>query len=261
MSKREIRGSRAIVTGASSGIGRAVSRELARQGASLVLLARREDRLQQLRQEIERDGGRAEVVAGDVIDPQARQRAVDAAQACFGGLDVLVNNAGIGALGLFEDSDPQRLRRVMEVNFFALAEMTRLALPLLVQGKNPILVNVSSILGHRGVPHNSEYCASKFAVQGFSEALRAELTRHRIDLLVVSPGTTQTEFFERVVARTSQPRWPEHGPVSAEYVAWQVVRAIRLGSHEVIPFRLGKVFCLLNRLAPGFVDRLMARYV
>jgi len=261
MSQREIRGSRAIVTGASSGIGRAVSRELARQGASLVLLARREDRLQQLREQIQQAAGRAEVVAGDVTDPQARKRAVEAARACFGGLDILVNNAGIGALGLFEDSDPQRLRTVMEVNFFALAEITRLALPLLVQGKNPILVNVSSILGHRGVPHNSEYCASKFAVQGFSEALRAELTRHRIDLLVVSPGTTETEFYDRVIARTGEPRWPAHGPVSAEYVARKIVRAIRLGKHEVIPFRLGKVLCLLNRLAPGFVDRLMARYV
>ena len=261
MSKRQIRGCRAIVTGASSGIGRAVSRELARQGAFLVLFARREDRLQQLREEIQQGGGRAEVVAGDVTDPEARKRAVDTARACFGGLDVLVNNAGIGALGLFEDSDPQRLRTVMEVNFFALAEMTRLALPLLMQGRDPILVNVSSILGHRGVPHNSEYCASKFAVQGFSEALRAELTRHRIDLLVVSPGTTETEFFDRVIARTGEPQWPAHGSVSAQYVARKIVRAIHLGRHEVIPFGLGKVLCLLNRLAPGFVDRVMARYV
>jgi short-subunit dehydrogenase len=139
--------------------------------------------------------------------------------------------------------------------------MTRLALPLLKHGRKPILVNVSSILGHRGVPHNSEYCASKFAVQGFSEALRAELTRHRIDLLVVSPGTTETEFFDRVIARTGQPQWPAHGSVSAEYVARKIVRAIRRGGHETIPFGLGRVLCLLNRLAPGFVDRVMERYV
>ena len=87
----------------------------------------------------------------------------------------------------------------MEVNFFALVEMTRLALPLLKQGVNPIVVNVSSILGHRGVPHSSEYSASKFAVQGFSESIRAEFARLGIDVLVVSPGTTETEFFDRVI--------------------------------------------------------------
>ena len=198
---------------------------------------------------------------GDITDPQTRQRAIDAAQAKLGGLDILVNNAGVGAMGLFEDADPERVRRVMEVNFFALVEMTRLALPLLKQGVKPIVVNVSSILGHRGVPHNSEYSASKFAVQGFSEAIRAEFTRLGIDVLVVSPGTTETEFFDRVIERTAEPNWPEHRPVSAASVARQIVRAIRRGRHEIIPYRWGRVLCWLNRLSPRLVDRLMARYV
>ena len=95
--------------------------------------------------------------------------------ACYGGLDLLVNNAGIGAQGRFAEADPARLRQIMEVNFFAPAEMTRAALPLLKQGRRPMIVNIGSILGHRGIPGTSEYCASKFAVQGFSESLRAEL--------------------------------------------------------------------------------------
>ena len=250
-----------MITGASSGIGREIALELARQGASVVVTARREERLRQLAEEIAALGGRAETVVGDVSQPDVRQRTIDTVQAAFGGLDILVNNAGIGAMGLFEASSPETLRRVMEVNFFALVEMTRLALPLLLQGRRPIVVNVGSILGHRGVPHNSEYAASKFAVHGFSESIRAELHRRGVDVLVVSPGTTQTEFFDQVIARTSKPAWPEHTPVPAAAVARATVRAIRRGSHEIIPYRWGKVLCLLNRISPRLVDRIMTRYV
>jgi short-subunit dehydrogenase len=259
--KRELRERRAIVTGASSGIGREIAVELARCGAAVVAVARREDRLGQLAGQIAALGTPVETVVGDITDPATRQRAIDVAQSKLGGLDILVNNAGVGAMGSFEDSDPQPLRRLMETNFFALVEMTRLALPLLKQGVRPIVVNLSSILGHRGVPYNSAYCASKFAVQGFSESIRAEFTRLGIDVLVVSPGTTETEFFDRVIEHTAKPSWPKHKPVSAATVARQTVRAIRLGRHEIIPYRWGQVLCWLNRLSPRFVDGLMARYL
>ncbi len=261
MATRKIPGTRAIVSGASSGIGRAVALELARAGADVVILARREERLNELAQQITAIGRRVESVVGDITDPDVRHRAIAAATSKLGGLDILVNNAGIGAMGLFEDANPERLRRVMEVNFFALVEMTRAALPHLKQADRPIVVNVSSILGHRGTPHSSEYSASKFAVQGFSEAIRAEFSKHEIDVLVVSPGTTATEFFDSVIEQTSTPSWPEHTPVTAEEVARQMVVAIRRGRHEIIPYRYGKVLCWLNRLSPGLVDRLMTRYV
>lgn len=261
MSKRKIKGSRAIVTGASSGIGREIALELARRGAQVVVVARREERLRQLVEQITADGGRAEMVAGDITDPSLRQRALYAAHSRFGGLDILVNNAGIGAMGLFEKADPERIRSLMEVNFFSLAEMIRLALPALKQGNRPIIVNVSSILGHRGTPHSSEYSASKFAVQGFSEAIRAEFTGHGIDVLVVSPGTTETEFFDSVIQRTDEPSWPQHTPVTAAYVARKTVSAIARGKHEIIPYGWGRVLCWLNRLSPRFMDYLMSRYV
>jgi short-subunit dehydrogenase len=238
-----------------------VALELARGGASVVVVARREERLRELVGQIAALGRSVETVVGDITDAETRQRAIDAAQSKLGGLDILVNNAGVGAVGLFQDADPQRARRVMEVNFFALVEMTRLALPLLKHGAKPIVVNVASILGHRGVPYNSEYCASKFAVQGFSESIRAEFTKLGIDVLVVSPGTTETEFFDVVIDRTAESNWPKHKPVSASEVARQVVRAIRLGRHEIIPYRWGRVLCWLNRLSPRLVDGLMAHYV
>src|SRR5207245_1323382 len=151
MAKRSVHGSRGIVTGASSGIGRAIAVELARRGADLVLVARRRERLEELATELNGLPGRVEIVAGDVTDPAVRERAVECARASFGGLDLLVNNAGIGALGRFEDAGPDRLRRILEVNFFAAAEMIRASLPLLKLGKRPIVVNVGSILGHRAI--------------------------------------------------------------------------------------------------------------
>ncbi|MGD0899637.1 MAG: SDR family NAD(P)-dependent oxidoreductase [Thermoguttaceae bacterium] len=256
MTKRCIQGLRTIVTGASSGIGREIARELARQGARLVLLARREDRLRELAAEL---ASAVECVAGDITEPAVRQAAIDRAATCYGGLDALVNNAGIGAMGLFEDADPQRVRRVMEVNFFALVEMTRLALPLLKQGNRPILVNISSILGHRGVPYRSEYAASKFAVQGFSEALRTEWVRHGIDVLVVSPGRTETEFFARA-ENTSAPAWSELASVSPAEVARQTVLAMRRGRREIIPHPWGRAFVWLNRVCPRLVDAILRRY-
>jgi len=259
--RRTIEGSRAIITGASSGIGRAMARELARQGAAVLIVARRVDRLQTVADEIVSAGGRVEQLVGDVADPAIRAEAIRRTQSVWGGLDILVNNAGVGALGLFDVADPERLRRLMEINFFALVEMTRLSLPLLKQGNRPIVVNVSSILGHRGVPYNSEYCASKFAVQGFSESIRSEFTRLGIDVLVVSPGTTETEFFDRVIDRTGAPSWPKHRAVTAAQVARETVAAMRRGKHEIIPYRLGRLMCWLNRLSPRLMDAVMARYV
>jgi short-subunit dehydrogenase len=173
----------------------------------------------------------------------------------------LLNNAGVGALGPFADASVQRVRQVMEVNFFATVEMTRLALPLLRRGVKPMVVNVSSIVGNRGVPNRSEYSASKFAVKGFSEAIRAEFSALGIDVLVVSPGPTETEFFDKEIERTKDANWPEHSPVSAARVAREMVAAMRAGRHEIIPYHWGRVLCWLNRLSPRLVDSLMTRYV
>ncbi|MDD4788395.1 MAG: SDR family NAD(P)-dependent oxidoreductase [Pirellulales bacterium] len=261
MAKRSILGSRAIVTGASSGIGKEIALELCRQGGLVAIAARREDRLQAVARQADGLGGRIIAVGGDISLEEARKRLLDHALAEFGGLDILVNNAGIGATGLFTSAGPERLRQLMEVNFFALAEMTRLAIPHLRRGTRPIVVNLSSILGRRGVPHNSEYCASKFAVHGFSEAIRTELAGEGIDVLVVSPGTTETEFFDRVIDRSSEPAWPEHRPVTAAYVAKRTVAAMRAGKREIIPYFWGRLLCAMNRVSPGLVDRIMRRYV
>lgn len=260
MSRRTLQGSRAIVTGASSGIGHALALELASAGARLVAAGRRADRLAQLADAIASSGGEVRTMVGDITDPGHRNQLVEAARTAYGGLDVLVNNAGMGAFGRFDQADAQRLRLVMEVNFFALAEMTRTALPLLKQGRQPLIVNISSVLGHRAVPRSLEYCASKFAVQGLSESLRVELKPLGIDVLVVCPGLTRTEFTAHSLDPENKPPWPDHPGVSAEYVARETVRAMRAGRREIMPFAWGKFLVWLNRLAPSLVDRALARY-
>ena len=273
--KRRLTGARVIITGASSGIGRQLALQLARAGAKLVLNARRAELLESLRQEITQANSKrkrptfVEIVVGDITQELTRREVIARAIGVYGGLDVLINNAGGAATGLFETGSPERLKKVMDLNFVSMVEMTRLALPLLKRemqpvaaavGVAPIIVNFSSIVGYRGVTHYSEYCAAKFAVRGFSESLRTELDPYGIDVLVVSPGSTDTEFFTRYIENTGEPTWPNHKRVTPQYVAKKVVRAIRRGKHRIMPFFLGHVMCFLSSFAPSLMDRIMLHY-
>lgn len=259
MTRRAIKGSRAIVTGASSGIGRAVALELGRHGADVVVVARRAERLNELAREIEQLGARAVAVAGDVTEPTTRQSAIDCAEDQFGGLDVLVNNAGIAGIGRFEDASRERLRRIFEVNVFALMELTRDAIPLLKRGNKPIVVNMGSIVGHIALPNFTEYSAAKFAVRGFSEALRAEMFPEGIDVLLVSPATVETEIWDRMIEDTGKTSWRARRGATPEFVARRTVQAIRRGRREVLPGTYPKVVHFANRLFPSVVAWVMER--
>jgi short-subunit dehydrogenase len=260
MVQRRLTDRRALVTGASSGIGRALAIELARHGVDLVLLARRADRLAEVVEQVTRLGRRAVAVAGDVTDVAARRRAIAAAGDELGGLDILVNNAGVAAHGRFAEADPARLRPIMEVNFFAPVELIRESLPLLRAGQQPIVVNIGSILGRRGCPHKSEYSASKFALHGFSEAVRPELAALGIDVLVVSAGPTETEHFDVLIEDKGELPWGNPRRKPAANVAREIVRAIERGKHEVVTSWRGRFWVLLNRLSPRLVDRIMNRF-
>jgi short-subunit dehydrogenase len=257
MPHRSLSGLRVLVTGASSGIGRELVLELARQGSRVVAMARREEKLASLQEEVSSRGHSIDYFSGDVTDPGLRQRALDFCQENLGGLDSLVNNAGIGAIGPFEEADEARLRKIMEVNFFAPVEFTRAALPILKQGNQPLIVNVSSILGHRAVPFKSEYCASKFALHGFSDALRAEMAKDQIDVLLVSPSTTQSEFFDHVLGNKEKPRG-RFGAMTPAKVARRIAWAMRSGRHEIILPLGGRLLVWLDRLCPPLADRLVA---
>lgn len=262
MARRKISGARTVLTGASSGIGRAIAIEMARRGARLVVTARRQDRLDELKEEVEQEGGEIHLVCGDVTGAELRTRLLGTAQEELGGLDVLINNAGVTAIGEFRDSKPEYLQRIMAVNFFAPAELIRAALPMLDAGKRPIIVNVSSVLGHRAVPKKTEYCTSKFALHGFSDALRAELSPQGVDVLLISPTTTKSEIFDVAMGDSdkSELGWLRLGAYKSSTVAKITARAIRRGRHEVIISPGGKSLVWADRICPPFMNRMMARF-
>jgi short-subunit dehydrogenase len=264
MPRRELRDARVIVTGASSGIGAALARKLAERGAKLVVTARREPQLQELVAEIQSRGGTAEYVAGDLTEEAVRRAVFERVQEKFGGLDILVNNAGVGAFGRFDEADPARLRQLFEVDFFAALELTRLALPALKQGRRPAIVNLGSILGKRAIPLATEYCAAKFALRGFSDALRIELAKSGVDVLLVSPGTTDTGFFKNVLEMKSRLPWRKHeGPqgMSSADTAAAIVTALERGRSELMPGLGPKLLAFADRIAPSVVDWYLRKYL
>lgn len=260
MAKRKISGKSILITGASSGIGWHLAIQLAAAGATVVLCARRKDRLIELAEQIRADGGTAIVIAGDVADENCRQGLIERCKQDLGGLDILINNAGIGAMGRFDEATPERMRQVFEVNFFALAELIRISLPLLKSADDPMIVNISSVLGHRGAPLKSEYCASKFAVHGFSDSIRAELAADGVEVLLVSPSTTDSEFFDASIEDQTNKDWKKRGAMAPELVAAKTIRAIRKRRHEIILTFGGRILVWLDRLIPGLANRLMAKF-
>jgi short-subunit dehydrogenase len=259
--RRTMRGLRVLITGASQGIGRALAEAAARRGARVLAAARSVELLDEMAQQARAADWALEVVQADVTSLEDRQRMVEAAKARLGGLDVLINNAGIGATGHLIEADPSRLRKIMEVNFFGLAETIRVFLPLLRQGQRPAVVNISSVAGKRALPARSEYSASKFAVQGLSEALRAELVRDGIDVLVVNPGLTQTNFSQNMLERKAKMPVDHMRGMTAGQVAQATLRALERGRKEVTLTLQGKLIVLVARFFPRLADRLVARKV
>ncbi len=249
-----------LITGASSGIGRAAARAYAAEGAHVVLAARREEPLREAAREVEALGVRALAVRCDITQPADVEHLVREAEAAFGGVDILINNAGIGLFGPVEALFEEQLRHVFEVNFFALVRVTRAALPLLRRRPGAQIVNVSSVLGHRGLPLLGGYCAAKAAVNALTESLRAELASEGLSVLLISPGFTETEFRQaRLHAEGWRQKPPPFQQMSAETVARAMVRASRRRSRDTLLTFPGRLMVLANRLTPGLFDRIARR--
>lgn len=186
-----------LVTGASSGIGAELARELARRGSTVGLVARREDRLAEVLSECRRDAPQSEMWAEDLEDPAAARRVVDAAIAAFGHVDVLVNNAAIPGVRAVRGLDADEVERVMQVNFHAPVRLTLALLPHMLERGIGTVVNVSSLGGRLGILHEAAYCASKFALCGWSESLVLDLWDTPLQVKLVIPGAVDTEIWER----------------------------------------------------------------
>jgi NAD(P)-dependent dehydrogenase (short-subunit alcohol dehydrogenase family) len=250
----------AAITGASSGIGLACAEQLAQLGASVVLGARRADKLTQAVDRIRSGGGRAEAVTMDVVNEMDVQGLVSHAERVFGGLDIMICNAGFGFYGTVEETPPEVLRRLMEVNFVGTYHGARAAIPIFRKQGRGHLVIVSSIVGRRGIPLMSAYSASKAAQVGFAESLRSEFATTAIHVSVVLPVSTETEFrsaMQRDYGYTVAGLGPKQ---SVTKVAAEVIDCLRRPRGEVYPHSKSRLLPILNAVAPEFTDRLMRRY-
>jgi short-subunit dehydrogenase len=255
---RDLRGAVVIVTGASSGIGAATAVACGREGMRLTLAARRADRLGAVADQVRASGGDARVVITDVRDEAAVRALVDGTVAAWGRLDVLVNNAGAGILATVAQTTAAEFEAQLRVNFLSAVHAVLAALPHMRRAGRGHIVNVASVVGKRASPYRAAYVASKFALVGFSEALRMELRAESIDVTCVCPIGTATEFARVEVNRLGVPGGG--GPVqSAEHVARRIVGALRRPRPEVHPYPPARLLFLMNDVAPGLVDRLLMR--
>ena len=258
---RDLLGRRILVTGASSGIGKALAQQLAPLGAKLVLAARTEHKLRALADALTGLKNNVLVVPTDITKEVERQHLLDCAVEHFGGLDVLVNNAGIASWAHFADSTEEILRLIMEVNFFAPAELIRKAIPILVNGVQPAVVNVSSMCGRRALPAWSEYSASKYALCGLTEALRGELARFEIDILLIVPGLTRSDFSQHFLRSEGRAKIEYDNGMPPEVVAAAIVKSLRKNKTETWIGSDTQWMLRVNRWFPRLVDSLLARKV
>jgi NAD(P)-dependent dehydrogenase (short-subunit alcohol dehydrogenase family) len=250
-----------VITGASSGIGRELAVVLAGRGARLTLAARDERALAEAAAACESAGGRAVAVRADVAEEADCRRLVDEAVAAFGGLDALVNNAGISMWGRFDElEDLSMVDRIMRVNYLGSVFCTRYALAHLKRSKG-LVVAISSLTGKFGVPTRSAYAASKHAVQGFFDSLRVELAETGVDVLVVSPGFVATPIRARALGPDGRPhgespRDESRDTMSVEECVRLIVGAMERRDRELVMTAKGRLGLWLQLVAPRLVDRM-----
>ena len=245
----------AIVTGASSGIGEATTRALVGRGATVVAVARNEDRLRGLEGEVRAFGGRVLAVKADVADRESVEEMVRRVMDEFGAPDILVNNAGLGLSGRVGELRAEDLRYVMEVNLIGPLNCIQATLPHMKSGGH--IINVSSVVGKRAIPKVGGYCASKFALNGLSDALRVETAGRGIAVTSVYPGTTSTAFRDNSRRTRDEKRgWRPPG-VTPDRVAENIARAAEKGGRDVYVRFTDRIFIAGTTLFPGLTDRVI----
>lgn len=252
-----------MVTGASSGIGREIARELAARGCELVLAARRADRLDALATELRAAGATATCVACDLATPDGRRALLEAAHAGGAEVDVLVNNAGFGDFSEHARTPWDRHASLLQINVWAVAELTHAFVGrMLGRDRRGYVLNVASMVAYMPIPYFANYCGTKAYVVGYSESLAAELARTNVSVTCLSPGGTRTEFVE--VAGQELPAVADRSLMPAARVARIAVRAMFKRKRAIIPGLSNKFFYLLTRLFPrrwfaAIVPKLMGK--
>lgn len=248
-----------VVTGASSGIGEAMAREYAKMGAKVVMAARREEELRRIATEIESAGGSVAYTACDVVKEEACKHLIDVAVERFGGVDVMICNAGLSMRALFDDCDLKVLHRLMDVNFWGTVNCTKYALPYLQRSKGS-LVGISSVAGIHGLPGRTGYSASKYAMTGFLDTIRVENLKKGVHVMTACPGFTASNvrFSALTADGTQQGETPrnEAKMMTPNEVAHIVARGIQRRKRLCLMEWEGRGTHLLKKFFPALVDRL-----
>jgi len=245
-----------VITGASSGIGKALAFEALKQGAMVALCARSKSKLDELYGGM--DTANVYYMAVDVSNEAECKSFMNAVMDKWGRIDVLINNAGISMRAMFQDADTSVIRELMDINFFGAVYCTKYALPAIMKNRG-VIVGVSSIAGYRGLPARTGYSASKFALQGFLEALRTELLYTGTHVMWVCPGFTASNI--RNVARSSDGSAQGETPLNesklmtAEECAEIILAAVKKRKRTVVMTFLGKLTVWMNKLFPAFADK------
>lgn len=248
-----------VITGASSGIGEAMAKLYGQMGAKVVLGARSEEKLKQLTEQIISAGGQATYSVTDVTVAEECKRLIDKAVDTFGGIDVLICNAGISMRAIFDDVDLSVLHRLMDVNFWGTVYCSKYALPYLQQSKGS-LVGISSVAGLHGLPGRTGYSASKYAMTGLLETIRIENLKKGLHVMVACPGFTASNVrFSALVADGSQqgstPR-EEGKMMTAEQVARIVARGIAKRKRLCLMEAEGRATHFVKKFAPRLLDKI-----
>lgn len=258
----DYKGKTVVITGASSGIGRALAKTFAAAGANVVMGARRTERLASTADEIAAASGRATYVATDVTDSDSCKALIDKAVAEFGGVDILVCNAGVSMRALFDDVDLEVIRRSMDVNFWGTVYCVKYALPWIQRSRGTI-VGISSVAGLHGLPCRTGYSASKYAMTGFLETVRIENMRKGVHVMIACPGFTATEvrYSAMTADGTPQGKTPraESRMMSAEEAARRIIRGISRRRRLLTMEYEGRLTRFLRPLMPRLLDKLFYR--
>lgn len=262
--RQRFAGSVVFITGASSGIGAALSLEFAREGADVVLAARRRDRLESVAAGIGAIGRRAVVAPCDVTREGDLERAAAAGRAAFGKLDVVVANAGFGVTGVLERLSLDDYRRQLETNVFGVLRTVYATLDDLKKSRGRLVV-IGSVSGYIALAGSSPYSMSKFAVRALADSLGHELAEHGVSVTLISPGFVESEIRQvdnRGILRTEKPapRIPAPMVMAAPTAARRIVGAVARRRREVVITALGKVSVFLHRHAPGLLAQIIRRF-
>lgn len=249
-----------IITGGSSGIGKACAQIFAQSGYSVFITGRNKDKLDSTINELTSKGFKASGIACDVSVYEDNVKMFDACIAEFGRVDGLINNAGVSMRALFKDTKIEVIENLMQINFFGSVYATKVCINEVIKRKG-FIVGISSIAGYRGLPGRTGYSASKFAMQGFLEALRTELYKEDVHVLIACPGYTESNIRNTALNSSGKQQgetpFDESKLMSAEEVATNILKAIRKKKKYLVLTSQGKLTVFMNKWFPGFMDRMV----